>query len=74
MYYFKDYQIANKYLAPEIGDKLQVFKNYNTQYDLPLYNGQFIEVKKLGSVEEFILTNQREELMNFIYHFYIKIC
>ena len=57
--YFKDYQIANKYLAPEVGDKLQVFKNYNTQYDLPLYNGQFIEVKKLGSVEEFILTNQK---------------
>ena len=43
--YFKDYQIANKYLALEVGDKLQVFKNYNTQYDLPLYNGQFIEVK-----------------------------
>lgn len=57
--YFEDYQIANKYLAPEVGDKLQIFKNYNTQYDLPLYNGQFIEILKLGNVEEFILTNQK---------------
>lgn len=58
--YFEDYQIANKFLAPEIGDKLQIFKNYNTQYEFPLYNGQFIEVKQLGKVEEFILTNQKK--------------
>jgi len=57
--FFEDYQLANKYLAPEIGDKLQVFKNYNQQYDQPLYNGQFLEIKKLNDVEEFILTNQK---------------
>lgn len=57
--YFEDYQIGNKYLAPEIGDKLQIFKNYNQQYDQPIYNGQFVEIQKLKEVEEFILTNQK---------------
>ena len=57
--YFEDYQLANKFLAPEIGDKLQVFKNYNQQYDQPIFNGQFVEIQKLNEVEEFILTNQK---------------
>ena len=63
---FEDYQLANKFLAPEIGDKLQVFKNYNQQYDQPIYNGQFVEIQKLNEVEEFILTNQAWQKKRFI--------
>ena len=67
--YIKDHQIQNKILAPEVGDKLQIFKNYNKQFDVPLYNGQFVQIVELGEVKEVILTNQKKGNQEFLLPF-----
>ncbi len=67
--YIKDHQIQNKILAPEVGDKLQIFKNYNKQFDVPLYNGQFVQIVELGEVKEVILTNQKQGNQEFLLPF-----
>jgi exodeoxyribonuclease-5 len=63
---YQPYLIPNSYLEPQVGDILQIFNNTGNIWGEPLYNGDFLEILKIGKVNESVLQKEHDDFIPFV--------